>query len=580
MFSRKWRTSERKYNVVVEYDVAIPMRNGINIICDVFRPNDGGKFPAILSESCYGKALQSAPIMPAGMDMKNAAAEAGDPYFYGRRGYLHVIADVRGSGKSGGKYTNYGLQEQKDTYEIIEWIANHPRCDGNVTMFGFSYFSIVQQQVAALNPPHLKTIFSPYAYTDFYRDKFYHGGILSYGFMLAWTGLFSHARVDSWSLRNMTPEAYEEAIDRMLQDEDVRAVPQLVEALKNPDVGANPLIADILINRFDGPYYQERNIKYEDIKIPTYLGSDWSLYGLEGVGPATRSWENINAPKRMIIGPPYYTDRPLYQYQYESLRWFDYWLKGINTGIMEESPIKIFVMGANEWKQTDDWPLPETKWTPFYLHENGLLSEHEFWPNEGCSSFDDSPMLSTRGSLKFISPPLVENTEVIGPIILNLYASTTDDEILWFVSLWDIDSKGKGRLVNDEGERLLTRGWLRGSQRQIDPERSKPYEPFHVHLKKEHLIPGKIYEFNIRIEPTGNLFKIGHRIGLKISAGDGEPPKSFLEGVFGTGHLLRQASSRITVYHNADYPSHLLLPITKGNVVGTFISGGKTSTLA
>lgn len=577
MFSKKWRTSERKFRVVVEQDVYVSMSDGIVIACDIFRPDSDEQFPAILGESNYGKALQSAPIMPAAMDMKNAGAEAGDPYFYARRGYVHVIADVRGSGKSGGEYTNYGQREQKDTYEIIEWIASQPWCDGNVTMFGASYFSIVQQQVAGLNPPHLKTIFSNYAYTDYYRDKFYHGGIFAYGFVIGWTKLFANARIESWTLKNMGREYYEEGIQRALNDADICGVPQLVEALKSPTKGGNPLVVDTLINHLDGPYYAERNIKYENIKIPAYLGADWACYGLEGVGPAGRGWENINAPKRMVIGPICYADRPLYQYQYESLRWFDFWLKGVDTGIMHEPAVRIFVMGADEWKDAEDWPLPETKWTPFYLHENGLLSEHEFWPNEGCSSYGDSPVLTPRGSLRFLSPPLVENTEIIGPIILDLYASSTDDDVLWFITLWDVGPQSKGELINGEGERLLTRGWLRGTQREIDVRKSKLWEPHHTHTKREALTPGQIYQFKIKIEPTGNLFKIGHRIGLKISSSDGEQPKTPLEWIFGSGHLLRQSSSRVTVYHDEEHPSHLLLPVTKGNVIGTFMSGGKPS---
>ena len=175
----------------------------------------------------------------------------------------------------------------------------------------------------------------------------------------------------------------------------------------------------------------------------------------------------------MTIGPPFYLDRPLYQYQYESLRWFDHWLKGVDTGMMEEPPIKLFVTGTGEWKTATEWPLPETRWTPFYLHSNGLLSEHEFWPNEGSTTFENSQF--NRDSLTFLTPALVENTEVIGPIVLNLYASSTDTEVLWFVSLLDIDLDGN--------ETLLTRGWLRGSQRQVDKKRSKPWQPFHPHTK-------------------------------------------------------------------------------------------------
>jgi predicted acyl esterase len=230
---------------------------------------------------------------------------------------------------------------------------------------------------------------------------------------------------------------------------------------------------------------------------------------------------------------------------------------------MDEPPVRLFVMGTNQWKEANDWPLPETRWTTFFLHEDGLLSEHEHWPNEGQDSFEDSPW--NRGFLEYYSPTLVEDTEVIGPIVLNLYASTTDDEILFLVSLREVDQQGK--------EKILTRGWLRGTHREVDPERSQPWAPFHPHRKSERLVPNKIYEFNIPLVPTANLFKAGTKIKLKITSAD-ETPKHTFEQIAG-GNIRRQSSSRITVYHNAEYFSHLLLPITRGNILGTFLSGGK-----
>jgi predicted acyl esterase len=360
-------------------------------------------------------------------------------------------------------------------------------------------------------------------------------------------------------------EKFTETINKILQDEDVAGTPILVEALKNPDKGLNPFGVDITLNPFDGPFWNERKPKYENIKVPAYIGACWANYGLHLSGPF-RSWENLKVPKKMLIGPPLYLDRPLYQLQYESLRWFDYWLKGIDTAIMNEPPIRLFVMGTNQWKEADEWPLKETKWTPFYLHEDKLLSEHEHWPKEGFDTFEDSPW--HRGYLEYYSPTLVEDTEVIGPIVLNLYASTTDDEVFWLISLREVDPQGN--------ERILTRGWLRGTHREVDAARSKPWLPYHPHTKSEPLIPGQIYEFSIPIVPTGNLFKAGSRIGLKITCIDDEP-KNALEAL-AVGHLRRQSSSRISIYHEADHPSHLLLPITKGNIVGTFISGGKLPT--
>ena len=153
---------------------------------------------------------------------------------------------------------------------------------------------------------------------------------------------------------------------------------------------------------------------------------------------------------------------------------------------------------------------------------------------------------------------------MIGPLLLNLFASTTDTEVLWFVSLREVDAQGK--------EKVLTRGWLRGSHRELDPDRSKRWQPHHPHTRSEPLTPGKIYEFAIPVVATANLFKAGSRIKLKIACCDDQPENS-LEAI-AAGHIRRQSGSRITVYHNDECPSHLLLPVTSGNIIGTFVSGG------
>jgi uncharacterized protein len=295
--------------------------------------------------------------------------------------------------------------------------------------------------------------------------------------------------------------------------------------------------------------------------VPAYIGGDWGIYGLHLPG-AFRGWERLRGTKMMVVGPPAYLDRPVYQLQYESLRWFDHWLKGVDTGMMKQPPIRLFIASTRQWRTAREWPLPETQWTPFYLHENGLLWEREHFPNEGSTSYSDSPW--GRGALEFTTPPMVEETEVIGPVVLNLYASTTDSEVLWFVSLREVDAEGE--------ERILTRGWLRGSHREVDPALSKPWEPFHPHARSGPLTPGKIYEFQIPLVATAEVFKAGSRIKLKISGCDDKPVHS-LEAIAG-GHIRRQTPARITVFHNEDYPSHLLLPVTGGNVMGTYISGG------
>ena len=571
MFAKTWSTSERKFDVVVERDVWVPMKDGVKLHADIFRPESKGKFPAILGYHPYDGDAQWAPIFPrafssvttttAGQEKGNGPLEAGDPNFFVRRGYVHVIANIRGSGKSEGNYPFLAAPEAQDGCELIEWIARQPWCDGNVGMFGVSYFGRIQHFVASLRPPHLKCIFAPWASTDQYRDALYQGGILAQNWAVSWSGALSNIRYQSESRRDWSDAQWKSALAQALGDKDLKAHPAVIAALKNPDEGLNPLVADIVLNPLDGQFWDKRKVAYDPIEIPAYIGGDWGIYGLHLPG-AFRSWENLRGPKKMMIGPAAYLERPVYQLQYESLRWFDHWLKGMDTGIMEEPPIRVFVRGTHQWKKSTEWPLPETKWTPFYLHEGGRLWEREHFPNGGSSSFSDSPW--GREHLEFSTSELVEETEVIGPVLLNFYASTTDDEVLWFVSLREVDAQGK--------EKVLTRGWLRGSHREVAPDRSKRWEPYHPHTRFEPLVPGRIYEFNIAIVATANLFKAGSRIKLKITCCDDQPDNA-LEAIAG-GHIRRQSGSRVTVFHNDQYPSHLLLPVTAGNVIGTFVSGG------
>ena len=477
-----------------------------------------------------------------------------------------MLVNIRGTGESEGYFQLLAPREIQDIYDAIEWIAAQPWCDGNVGMFGVSYLAMIQLSVAGANPPHLKCIFAPWGLTDMYRDMFYQGGVLSARWLVHWatTSLtYGNIRPANEVLDELGEQKYKESASRLLrEDKDIASVKQLADALSNPTTPVNAFMTSILLKSLDGPYWEKRRPRYDQIRIPCYIGADWGNYGLHLRG-ALRSWESIQSTKRMIVGPPVYLDRPLYQMQYESLRWFDHWLKGMDTGITKEKPIKLFVMGTNKWKEADEWPLPETKWTPFYLHENSLLSEKDYWPNEGSDSYFDSPW--GRESLEYLSPTLVEDTEVIGPIVANIFASTTDKEILWSLRLFELDQ--------EEKRNILAAGWLRGSLRAVDEKRSKPWFPFHQYNNPEPLEPGKIYEFKIDIIPTAKLFRAGTKFGLRISSTDLDPETPL--GFLASTHLKRQYPARITVYHDDDHPSSLVLPITSGNLLGTFMSGGK-----
>jgi putative CocE/NonD family hydrolase len=324
-------------------------------------------------------------------------------------------------------------------------------------MFGVSYFARIQYLVAQLQPPSLKALFCPWAGTDYYRDTIYRGGILSYKWPVGWSEpslYYANCRPYNHTLAEVGEERYRELLAERLEDEDIRAVPELVKILETPEQGVHPFVVDLLLHPTWGEFWEVRAINYDKIEVPAYAGADWGIYGHHLSG-AFRSWERLKTPKRMLVGPPYYLDRPLYQLHFEALRWFDQWLKGIDTKIMERKPVELFIMGANTWKEADQWPLPETEFTPFYLHEDGVLSEREHWAYEGSDSFEDSPWM--RGELTYSTPPLVEETEIVGPVMLKLYAATTDIDINWNITLLAIDPAGD--------HQVLTKGWLKGSHR-------------------------------------------------------------------------------------------------------------------
>jgi predicted acyl esterase len=564
MFSTRWATSAREHGVVMERNVAIPVRAGFTIDCHIVRPDGPGRFPVIASIHPFDNDRQFEPAMPKAINSPDVVLEGGDPNFYVRRGYVILMANCRGTGRSGGTFEHMGDGINEDFYDVIEWAARQPWSSGKVGTFGTSYFAMTAKRVAELKPPSLKTIFAPFGVTDQYRHAIFHGGIFSFVFHQFWLKKLSNLRVSKEWRDEIGRAEFDHRVALALDNPEINIHPSLVNVLNNVDDGGNMLIAEYVLNQLDTDLYKRKAPRYDvEVDIPGYFGGCWGMHMLHLNGDF-ESFERWGGPKRLTIGPPYYLDRPVYQYQDESLRWFDYWLKGIDTGIADDPPVRLFIQNTGEWKTAEEWPLPQTRWTEFYLHRDGLLSEHELWPDETASSFVEAP--DQHGSLVFRTPPMVENTEICGPLVLNLYASTTDTEVLWFVTLFQEDAAG--------ARRTLTRGWLRGSQRRIDPERSTAWQPYHPHDRREALVPGEVYEFNIEVVATGVELSAGMRLGLVIRGTDQDAVATDFIDNHAYGHLWRPTSATISVQHSNQYPSHLLVPITKGNLIGTFMSGG------
>ena len=290
---------------------------------------------------------------------------------------------------------------------------------------------------------------------------------------------------------------------------------------------------------------------------------------------------NVKQPRKLVFTGPAHLERPFHQYHDEVIRWYDYWLKGIDTGIMNEPPVRYWVMGANEWRTGSDWPLPETQWAKYYLAGWEQLSTDAPRPSAEVGNAHREPDVFTQMPLKktskverlrYMTEPLAQDVLVAGPISLTLYAEIDQTDTNWIVVLKDVGPDvsvvtarvGERAVPENLPERELTRGWLKASYRATDPDRSTPAEPFHK-LTKESIAPvtpGEIVKYEIQVLATANQFKAGHRICIEICSMDAPTGTGAMTDVeYIPYHVTSSNTVTHKIYRDADRPSHLLLPL-------------------
>ena len=571
--------------MIQERDVMVSMRDGIKLAVDIYRPDAEGKFPVIYTNAMHNKDLQRPEIaealnpQPAYSTMWYGVIEGGDTKHFVSNGYAHVIAQLRGVAKSEGKMGEGG---EWDHYDLIEWIARQPWCDGNVGMVGISAYAGEQWLAAAQQPPQLKAIF-PYdacgAYGGMLGFREMHpGGVIQT--MPYHIGLFSTVH-ENRGIPPALPPELEHLWEKALKHPDYMMYAHLWNILTQKGQ-RDPLMFYSLLF----PYDTEENVRrteemFKKIKIPFYTGAGAYAYTYKMHWQGAQHWfQNVDAPKKLIFTGPAHLERPYHDYHDEIMRWYDYWLKGIDTGIMDEPPVKIWVMGANKWRYGTDWPLPDTQWTKYYLHSWERLRTEPHLPasqtyaNPQPDAFVQMPPTQTMKieRLRYMTDPLPKDTLVIGPISLTLYASIDQEDTNWIVILKDVGPDVSVRTAR-EGERFvpdslpereLTRGWLKASHRALDPKRSKPWAPWHplTMEAQKPVVPGEVNEYQIEILSTANLFKEGHRICLDITSLDlstGVAGETNVEYI--PNHVCSSKTVLHKIYHNEKYPSHLLLPI-------------------
>jgi predicted acyl esterase len=559
--------------IAITKDLRVPMRDGIELAADIYHGTETKPRPALVALSPYGKELQALaltmPPQKRPSPMWDGCIEAGDISRVVEEGYVHVIGDLRGSGASDGEHIgNYnagGVSLGQDAYDFIEWVAAQPWCDGNVGMIGISYFGSMQVLAAAERPPHLKAIFVSGGHFDFYETT-YHGGVMWFMPRAAREGRGGDSgwaftdRVKSRMLEKYSPEEIKAKVAQRLADPDIQAWPNLVHTLHYPK--NHEAWFDIIMNELDGEWYEERNPinLARNIDIPVYLqidqGRGWTMDG------TIELFETLKGPKKLDIGPyPPMQSRPFIEEHDKMFRWYDYWIKGIDNGIMDEPAVSVFVEGSRKHATGDHWPPRDIEYKDLFLRpRRKLLNEPERMGVEHAApdGFFQAPLTVTDKVeiINWLTEPFEQPTEMVGTGAAHIFASIDQDDSNFILRLWDVAPGGARQLV--------TTGFLKASHRELD-DRTTHGNPFHPHTRTEPVVPGEINEYVIRLYPFATTFRPGHRLELELSCNEPMtdahnallPPDAF--------HLPVGRPVTHKIYRDAEHPSRLVLPFTVGD---------------
>ena len=578
----------RQLGLVVERNVVIPMRDGARLYADLYRPAEGGPFPTILTRTPYNKgAIDLPPPYEPRRSSPLDAVQAASS------GFAVVVQDVRGRYASEGTFNPFH-QEVRDGYDTVEWCAAQPWCNGRVGMQGISYTGATQWLAALAGAPHLVAIIPGLTSSEYYDGWTYSGGAFQLGFTLSWS--LGALMADSRQKRLGVEPA------RAAQEADLDGL---------PDRWWLPLetLGDQLAS--DAPYFREwarrtsradefwRSIcladHYDRLAVAALnIGGWWDIF-LVGtlrnyVGMRQRGPAHLRAAQRLLVGPWAHLNPGWNQgageytagfnanvdYDRLALRWFGHWLRGDPNGVDREPPVRLYVLGANRWRDASDWPVPGTEFVRFYLHStgraatdlaDGLLSTEppgdepaDLWlsdpsrpvPTVGgplcCwkpalppGPFDQRPIEARPDVLVYSTPPLERPLEVTGPVIVELWATSSALDADFTAKLVDVLPNGYARNLTD--------GIVRASRPNGEAE-------------PQWLRPGEPRRFTIDLAGTSNRFGVGHRIRLEIASSsfprfDRNPQPGSPEEV-GDGQLHPATQ---TVFHDRARPSCIVLPL-------------------
>jgi predicted acyl esterase len=505
-------------------NVAVPLRDGLHLLADVFVPDAGGKVPALIAFSAYPRQMQDLGA-PMGF------IEAGMPDFFVPRGYGHVIANARGTSGSQGTWTLMDQQERDDVFDLIEWAAVQPWCDGTVGMIGISYFAMAQLGAAAQKPPSLKAIF-PVGTNESVYDIVWHKGLQSSAFLSSWiaaVGVLADKPDEVWRAGKVGLARHLlgiPALHRKLEHFNGEAAASVLQKVIRSHPAEEPYIrlwqeAAVEHPTYDG-WWADRDVSQQlaDVTIPVYLGCDWDNSPVHLAGTFS-SWRALakNPNVRMSLLQSGALTWPWESMHYEALAWYDHYLKGRDTGILDGPPIRYYLPVADEWRTSETWPPSGSSLRPFALRADGVLGDAA---GEGSRSYLYLNAHSGRpihalpselpAKLEWLTEPLVEALDFAGDIELELHASMSASDGGWIALLADVAPDGTSEVI--------TAGWLRASLRTVNEELSRPGAPVLDCTQAVAVPAGEQVSYRIPIVANARRLLPGHQMRLTIASSD------------------------------------------------------------
>ena len=571
--------SEIRDGMQIDWDVAIAMNDGLVLRADVFRPVTDGRYPVILSYGPYAKGLAfqegypsawermagKHPDVTAGSSNLYQSWEVVDPEKWVPDGYVCVRVDSRGCGNSPGYVDHFSPRETLDFALCIEWAGSQPWSNGKVGLNGISYYAINQWHVATLQPEHLAACCVWEGSADWYCDMTHHGGILS-TFWENWYDM--QVKTVQYGLGDRGPRS-------RVTGEPVCGA----ESLSDEELEQNrgDLGAEILAHPLDDDYHRAHSPVWSRVTVPFLTCANWGGQGLHPRGnfegfvraASENKWLEAHGLEHWT---EFYT---AYGVQLQK-RFFDHFLKGKDNGWDDQPRVKLQVRHIDRFveRDEDDWPIPRTVWTQFYLDPNGMRLCGS--PPEVAStvSFD-----ALGDAVTFLSDPLEEETEITGPAALKVSASssTADADLFAVVRVFAPDGEEVVFQGAIDPHTPIAQGWLRASHRKLDEDLSEPWRPYHSHDEKEPLLPGIPVDLDIEIWPTSIVVPAGYRIGLSLAGKDyeysgetGGRLSNFKNELKGCGPFLHDDPTdrpmelfggRTTLHFGPQHAAHLLLPV-------------------